>query len=495
MSDQLDQPRNQKRFKDVKVVREGETIKLPERMTYDEGIEWLNKRKQEAETVVSVREHLDGFPLDCAHALQLACQQRYGFRDLKAIPGGFFRPDTPPTFVNTPIDHLGNTVEVFIGRFGVPNLDKRSYLQSAPDGFDGLHVIGQVRQKEMPEIKKLVELARDLLVTNSLYKGKAIKLEWKEEVSWMGSEEGFDTPTFMPPKPAGIRLLVNEETESLIKASVYTPITQTERCIELGIPLKRAIVCEGPYGCGKTLLAATVADLAPEHGWTFFYLTDIKHLKDAYRLTARYGRVVLFGEDIDQAMQVNEGHDIQNVLDGIDTKGVEVILIMTTNHAEKLDTSLLRHGRVETVIPFRPPDSDTAKELVEYYAGKLLVKGTDLTTIGETLNGLRPASIRSIVEDAKLFALSESEGATIALDEVSLLRAADAMKHHLKLLVDNMPKPKDSFAEQFGGAFGDQVGKWMVWGMNKSMESPEVFDKGSNARMLANIESNMTKRS
>jgi transitional endoplasmic reticulum ATPase len=449
----LSKQKVQKNFIDVKIERRGETIAIPENMNYATAVNWLVKRAEEEERIVVVSEKLQGFPLDCAYALQLAVKERYGFSELKVVPGGMFRPDEPPRFINIPIDNTGKTVEVFIGRFSVPKLDPESYLQTYPDGFDTMVISGRVKAKELPEVKELAKLARKMLKEHSLYRGKAVKLEWKTEVDWMGGESaGFDIPTFMEPKPANTRLIVNDDTLFQIQASIWVMIEKPEFCKANNVPLKRSILAEGPFGTGKSLLAAETAEKAQASGkWTFFYLEDVMHLKEAYAMAAMFGRSVVFSEDIDIAFSGGshaDTHQLLNQLDGVDTKGSEIMLILTTNYADKLDQSILRPGRLDDVIHFGPPDSITAQELVRHYAGSLLAKDADLTTVGEKLSGQIPAVIREAVDRAKLFALAESDTPDITLDEVALVRSATSMKAHLERLANQKPKEPVTALEQ-----------------------------------------------
>jgi hypothetical protein len=431
-------------FEDVNVVRRGDQIILPPEMTAKVAIDWITKRDNEENRIVAVDERMKGFPFDCANALALAVQERYGFKELRATPGLFGQ--NPPQFVNIPLDHTGKTMEVFIGRFGIPKLDPKSYLETYADGFDGMGVTGNIRARELPEVQALVELARQKLKTNSIYKAKAFRLEWKEEVSFFGSQAGFDAPEFLAPQPDTVKLLVNEETQFLIDASIWAMIRKTEQCRRLGIPLKRAALCEGPYGTGKTLLAGATGDLAVTNGWTFIYLKDINKLKEAYQMAARYAPCVLFAEDLDIIFQNSHAdkHALLNVLDGVDSKGSEVMLILTTNYPEKLDQSILRPGRLDAVIPFVAPDEKTAQALVRHYAGSLLDTNADLTTVGTALAGNIPAVIREVVERSKLYAMAESDSEEVVLDEVSLLRSATGMRHHLDMLERQKPKGDDA---------------------------------------------------
>lgn len=492
MPSMLQQERQEPKFVDVQVERRGNTIVLPEGMTTPTAIDWLERREEEASRFVDVEEELQGFPLDCAYALQLAVQERYGFKELRTIPASFFTPKQPPRFVVIPTDDHGGVTEVFLGRFSVPGMGRDSYLETHPAQFDGLTVYGSVMAKELPEVKALVALARTKLKTNSLYKGNAISIDWIMKSSWMGDAEGFDAPAFMPPPPPNTQLLVNDDTMEIIKASIWYMIEHTAWVRKLGVPLKRSFLAEGPFGTGKTLLAAITAQLCKRFGWTFIYLRDVRHLKEAYLMAARYSPSLLFAEDLDQLMAVNQGHDIQNVLDGIDTKGAEVMLGLTTNYVEKLDTSILRNGRIDALIPFREPDAITAQKLVRHYAGTLLAASEDLSRVGEKLDGLKPASIREVVERAKLFAMADGQpGEPVVLTATAILRSAISMHYHLEVLEKQMPKPKKSGMEQMGAAFGEEFGKWLTFAIDRAQRGDGYWEK--HQQELAKIEAGLTR--
>jgi transitional endoplasmic reticulum ATPase len=450
---------------------------LPENLSYDEAIYFLRKEIQSQEQVVAVNERIEGFPIDVANALQDTVKKIYGFSELKITPGGFFRPDIPPTFMKVPTDHKGGTKEVFIGRFAIPGCE--GFLQTNRDMNDALWVRGELKAKYLPELRKLLAATKQTLRQHSLYRGKAIRVYITEEATGPGEvADTIATPEFLDTENIPANLMLNKETEELLIASVLTPIRKTEMLRKLGIPVRRGALLAGPYGTGKSLTALTVAAECEANGWTFIYLKDIRDLRRMYDFARRYQPAVLFAEDLDiavnnpsqgdeTAININE---LQNVLDGVDTKNSEVIVILTTNHIDSVPPVLLRPGRLDSAIFFEAPDEETAAKLVIQFGSDLIdLSDFDPIKVGRSLSGQIPATIREVLERAKLHALSHSEDGEIRLNTFDIVYAAQGMKRHLDY-VNRPQEAKPSFTEQFGKSVGDHI----VVGLSHAMSEKKV---------------------
>lgn len=431
---------------------EGQII-LPEAMSLDEGITWLTRKRDSEMKEVEVREEILGFPIDAARALNLAVKEKYGFMELKRLPGNFFSDDSPPLYITVPVDHRGGVEEVFVGRFSTPLID--GTIEVTPNANRSLIVTGAIRQKCVPELKALVALARKKLQTHSLYRGKAIKIDFTK----MDERRTMVMPTFWDNTASVASLLLNRDLEEQIYGALWNVLLHTDRCTQYGIPLKRGILLEGDYGTGKTLCANITANLATENGWTFIYIPNSAQLSVAYEFARRYQPAVLFGEDIDRPAVANEENfigQVSNVLDGVDSKQAKVILVLTTNHVEKIPAVLLRPGRIDAAIHFSPPDADTAGRLVAHYAQGLLDDSCDLNEIGQRLKWKIPAIIRETVERAKLYAITR-EPLRITTDDV--VRSADMMERHAELCrpAESEPTTGETFVDSFQDLMKDSV--------------------------------------
>ncbi len=141
-----------------------------------------------------------------------------------------------------------------------------------------------------------------------------------------------------------------------------------------GIPYRKGYLLYGPPGTGKSSLSLSIAGACDLD----IYILNISSVDDSSLgelFTELPARCVILLEDIDavdatrsrQRKTVNTGKDetsssteekpqgkaslsaLLNVLDGVGSQEGRV-LIMTTNHAERLDTALIRPGRVDMKI-------------------------------------------------------------------------------------------------------------------------------------------------
>jgi transitional endoplasmic reticulum ATPase len=238
-------------------------------------------------------------------------------------------------------------------------------------------------------------------------------------------------------------LVFSDEIMCQINTNILVPIKYAARCRNHGIPAKRGILLEGPYGTGKSLTAAMVAGVCEDNKVTFILLDRVQGLKAALQLAVRFGRSVVFAEDIDRiATERDERtNDLINTIDGVVSKSSEVMVILTSNHADKLNPVILRPGRLDAVISLKAPDAPTVKKLIRHYAKGLLEEDSTLDRPASELDGQIPASIRECVERAKLGMIGRNAD---KLSDSDLHIAALSMKAHLALLNRDQVKPSEA---------------------------------------------------
>lgn len=434
--------------KDVQVARFGTKIILPsdpKTMSTEEGIKVLQRIAEQEKQKVSIHEEVECFPLEGAWALGNVLLEKYGYTMNVSTMGGFFgMQEIPPTLVNLEVG-VGKQDQVIWGAFKVPGL--KAQLKTSVSEKKGrliFVIAGEAPKGEQAQIKEIADLVRSYVSQNSLYRGKAVKISTTESSRQPGRYEVDveNPPSFIDlSKVNEDELVFSDDVKALIDTNIFTPIKHTDLCRKHKIPLKRASLLHGPYGTGKTLTAFAAAKLCVQNNWTFIYLDRVVALKDVLIFARNYAPAVVFAEDIERVTAGGRSvkvDDILNNIDGIDSKGHEVMCIFTTNHIEQIDAAMLRPGRLDAVIRVSPPDAKAAQSLIRLYARDLLGTNEDLSGAGEALKGQIPASIREAVERAKLFAIGR--GSEILTGE-DIRLAAVGMKEHMELASPKSPQP------------------------------------------------------
>lgn len=158
------------------------------------------------------------------------------------------------------------------------------------------------------------------------------------------------------------------EDKIIIKEDIKDFISKENWYNERGIPYKRGYLLYGPPGNGKTSMLLGIAN----HFKKNVYFLDVNELSDDNQLISLFNDVnegsILVFEDIDACYTNRESESkisfssMLNCLDGAFSKH-GLIVIMTTNHIEKLDPALIRDGRIDVKINMKNP----SKKLINDY--------------------------------------------------------------------------------------------------------------------------------
>lgn len=429
----------------AEIVQHGQEFVIPEGITLDTAIALLERRKKYDEEVTEISETFQGFIWDAALAFNKAMQKAFGWATAEPTPGMF--GDTPPKLIAIEIG-LNETAMVPWGTFSLPGIS--GHVQTG-----GTHKDGQVcfvanatvRRKHEKQMKALFKMTAEILKTESIYKGKAFKLRLKGDD---GDPLSLPMPKFIDVgRIKESELIFSEEVKDAIETSLFTPVENRLLCIQHKVPLKRGILLYGPYGTGKTLAAYVTAKKCTENGWTFLYCERADELADMVKLSHFYQPAVVFCEDIDRVVSGERSvamDDILNIIDGIESKGTELMVILTTNHVENINKALLRPGRLDAVIHVLPPDAVAVEQLLRMYGRNLIPENADLIQVSRLLSGTIPAVIRECAERAKLsqIKLGVVDGKHLIITPEALLDAARGMKNQLDLLAEAKPSPSNN---------------------------------------------------
>jgi transitional endoplasmic reticulum ATPase len=429
--------------KDITVQRTGDVLIIPENIDYATAMQTLQRRHEEEMQDIQVKHDFLLTPPEGSIAFLKTLREIYGFVNPTSTPG-FFGPK-PPQFMAVEVGP-GKTEMIPLGRLRLPNVT--GWVEPSYEFVDGTPRFmfhGVVKGKDKNAIQAIADRMRELVKGDSLYRGHAVRVPFPSLDDATSLTDFF--PRFMDVSGVDVdSLIFPENIGELVDVTLFTPIEHTAVCREQKIPLKRGILLEGPYGVGKTLTATVTAKKCTENGWTFIYLEDVSQLREALAFARQYQPAVIFAEDIDQVLKSPDGRDsgvneILNSIDGLESKGVEVITVLTTNNVDNITQAMLRPGRLDTVVPVRAPDAKAAIRLVELFAGTRMEPNQDLTQVGDLLSGKIPAVIREVVERSKLSAVRRSKASgELKINARDIELAAIGMDEHLRLLT---PKATD----------------------------------------------------
>jgi transitional endoplasmic reticulum ATPase len=463
-------------FSDTQVEESAETNKIlmPEGMSPQEAIKQLKRWIEQQETVVEISTEIEAFPLDGAYAFASVLRDTFGWTN--HVPTRSFFGDIPPKLIEIE-DGPGSTVQVHWGKIQIPGVDGTLETSYAINGNRCLfRITGTVMRKHEKLVHGLAEATREYVKANSIYLGKALRINFRDEDGDIKDFSPHDCPKFIDTRTVKPEELVFPgATQELVDTTLFTPVQFTDGCLEAGIPLKRGVMLEGPYGVGKTLCANVLAKICVDNSWTFVYVEDVRDLDRALALAEMYQPCVVFGEDVDRAIGLERDSEVDrilNTLDGVAQKSTQIITVLTTNNIHGINQAMIRPGRIDTVIPVRYPDAAAAARLVMLY-GRGLVTG-ELDEVAAALKpmlGNNAAVFREVVERGKLAAVrrlhGNIEGMTVTPED--LANAAQTMAEHIELLKERAVADERPMS-LFGKAFGREVGRTM----NDSSETLQI---------------------
>lgn len=422
------------------VVRHGDKLVLPERMSIDDAITMLQRQKKYDEETIILTRDVACFPWDGALAMTNAMKDMFGW--VSAEPTHGFFGSTPPSIIQVEVGY-GRKRGVAWGQFSLPGITgtvHTGYTFSGNPPVLQFKMTAKIRRSNSVAITALFDKTEEYVRTSSIYRGQAIKMRFKNSD---GESNEIPIPQFLDlsqVKPS--ELIFSKDTSAAVDTNLFTLLEHTQACRDAQVPLKRGILFEGPYGVGKSLAAYVTAYKATINGWTYLYCEHADELEQTVRFAHQYPPAVVFCEDIDRVVAGERSvkmDDILNIVDGIESKGTEIIIVLTTNHIDRINKAMLRPGRLDAIISVRPPDAEAVMRLVTQYSrGQLKVDTTEdriaLTEACNMLSGKVPAAIRECVERAKLSALKLSNGTDTTITAAALKDSALSMQAQFNVM-------------------------------------------------------------
>ena len=418
--------------------------------SYHDILSYIKNEITESTRIISFNYKIKCFLEDGAYALSRAVEEIHGFTSQKNTgPSG----NNPPQMIDVRFAD-GTRQKVPFGKISLPAIGEGANVDMKYDPkSQTLLLDGQCEKRFVRLMDEIVEETTRLVKEDSIYRGKAVKIvDETQSPSFIDLSTVDQTPLFLTPDA----VFATQPIEARIE--------HTDRCVRNGIDLKFGVLLEGNYGTGKTLYAFKLALKAINNGWSFIYCPDPEkalHVLQVAAMLSKNGKgVVIFLEDIDKVLY--ERNDVTNqislMMDGGETKHMNIITILTTNHLERIDPTFVRGKRIGSIVTLSYPDKATAKKMIEKYlvdefGNSLLEEDCEDAAVEIENNKIVPAFIAEILDRVKSH-LIYSGKTTVNCDDI--INSIRSYKKQMEIATVKVGQKTDG--EVFVESFKKMVG-------------------------------------
>lgn len=208
-----------------------------------------------------------------------------------------------------------------------------------------------------------------------------------------------------------------------IREMIELPLRYPELFERLGIDAPKGVLLHGPPGCGKTLIARTIAHETEAKFFSVsgpevvhkFYGESEAHLRKIFEEASRKGPSIIFIDEIDSIAPKRENvvGDVEkrvvatllSLMDGLN-KRQNVIVIAATNIPNALDPALRRPGRFDREIAIPIPDRYGRLDILEIHSrGMPLGEDVDMSHLAEITHGFVGADLEALCREAAMICL------------------------------------------------------------------------------------------
>jgi transitional endoplasmic reticulum ATPase len=261
-----------------------------------------------------------------------------------------------------------------------------------------------------------------------------------------------------------------DDAKRTLYDNLITAIKRPESFTKMGIRAPRGAFLYGPPGCGKTLLATSlatesVANIIVVRGpevLSKWVGESEKAIREIFRKAKASSPCIVVFDELDSLARPRGSQDdlsgnervLSQILTEMDDSGSsEVIVIGITNRPDLIDASLLRPGRLDLIIYISPPDEKARLEIIRILTSVMPISpDINLEDIAKSTKGFNGADLVALCREAAVNAM-RNRSETISKTDFgkSLLMIRPSMTKELEDWYESvkknvsfaMPKPMD----------------------------------------------------
>jgi transitional endoplasmic reticulum ATPase len=204
--------------------------------------------------------------------------------------------------------------------------------------------------------------------------------------------------------------------------NLITAIREPDRFTKMGIKPPRGALLFGPPGCGKTLIAKSLATESsaniivvrgPEILSKWVGESE-KAIREIFRKAKASSPCVVVFDELDSLARPRGEDDLsgnERVLSQLltemdDSGSAGVIVTGITNRPDLIDTSLLRPGRLDLILYISPPDEKGRYEILKILTNSMpLTQDVQLEEVAYSTKGFSGADLVALVRESAVNAM------------------------------------------------------------------------------------------
>jgi transitional endoplasmic reticulum ATPase len=202
-------------------------------------------------------------------------------------------------------------------------------------------------------------------------------------------------------------------------------IEDPEAAVRFGVEPPTGLLLAGPPGTGKTSVAKV---LAAQANCSFYPISgaDViskwvgeseRNIRQLFERARSNRPSIVFIDEIDAIagsrgqVETHDSH-VNQLLSEIDGVSGQrgVFVVGATNRPDQLDPALLRGGRLSRTIVLGLPDEAGRHALLCLMTARMPTVGVDLEALARDSDGLSPADLKGLCQEAALAAMARSSG-------------------------------------------------------------------------------------
>ena len=208
--------------------------------------------------------------------------------------------------------------------------------------------------------------------------------------------------------------------------NLIVSIKEPESFSRMGVKTPRGALLFGPPGCGKTLIAKSLATISsaniivvrgPEVLSKWVGESE-KAIREIFRKARSSSPCVIVFDELDSLARPR-GHDdisgnervLSQLLTEMDDSGsAGVIIIGITNRPDLIDTSLIRPGRLDLIVYVESPDENARFEIIKKLTAEMpLAANVNLAEAAKRTSGFSGADLVALCREAAVNAMRSKE--------------------------------------------------------------------------------------